>query len=77
MEWVLMSNIRIRKKEDIQKEKDLARANELRKELEKTDYQVIKTSEYQLLGLEDPYDTDALHAERQALRDEINELEKE
>lgn len=45
--------------------------------LEATDYKIIKCSEYQLAGLELPYDVAALHAERQALRDEINALEAE
>ena len=40
-----------------------------------TDYKIIKTSEYNLVGLDPPYDIATLHAERQAIRDEINELE--
>ena len=48
---------------------------ELKTQLESTDYKVIKCSEAQLLGEEIPYDIVALHAERQALRDKINELE--
>ena len=48
---------------------------ELKKELENTDYKIIKCSEYQLAGLELPYDIVALHAQRQAIRDEINQLE--
>lgn len=47
----------------------------LKKQLEETDYKIIKSSEYQLLGLETPYDLEELHAERQNLRDKINELE--
>lgn len=47
----------------------------LKAELSSTDYQIIKCSEYQLQGLEMPYDLAALHATRQALRDRINELE--
>ena len=43
--------------------------------LESTDYKVIKCMEYALNNLELPYDVEALHAERQALRDNINELE--
>lgn len=49
----------------------------LKAELEATDYKVIKCSECQLSGIESPYDIAALHAERQALRDKINELEKQ
>ena len=47
----------------------------LKDELEATDYQIIKCSEYQLAGMELPYDLAALHAQRQGLRDQINELE--
>ena len=50
---------------------------ELKAQLSATDYKVIKCSECQLLGEEMPYDVEALHAERQALRDEINKLEQE
>ncbi len=50
---------------------------ELKAQLSKTDYKVIKCSECQLLGKEMPYDVAELHAERQAIRDQINELEKE
>ena len=47
---------------------------QLKLELEETDYQIIKCSEYQLLDLEMPYDLQALHTSRQAIRDRINEL---
>lgn len=50
---------------------------ELKKKLSATDYKVIKCSECQLLGEETPYDVAELHAERQAIRDEINKLEAE
>lgn len=49
---------------------------ELKKQLSATDYKIIKCAEYQLLGEEIPYDMAALHAERQAIRDEINKLEQ-
>lgn len=49
----------------------------IKEELSATDYKVIKCAEAQLLGLPLPYDMEALHAERQALRDEINKLEQE
>ena len=49
----------------------------LKAQLAATDYKVIKCSECQLLGQEMPYDVAELHAERQAIRDEINKLEKE
>ena len=47
----------------------------LKAELESTDYKIIKCYEAQLVGEELPYDVVALHAERQSLRDKINELE--
>lgn len=53
-----------------------ARINELKDELNSTDYKIIKCSECSLAGVELPYDINSLHAERQALRDEINELEQ-
>lgn len=46
-------------------------------ELDSTDYKIIKCSEYQLAGLEAPYDIAALHTVRQAIRDQINALEAE
>lgn len=46
-----------------------------KQQLAETDYQIIKCSEYQLAGVELPYDIAALHAQRQAIRDQINELE--
>ena len=52
-------------------------AEDLKSQLTTTDYRIIKSMEYQLAGLEPPYDIAVLHAERQALRDKINELEGE
>lgn len=49
--------------------------DELKKKITATDYKVIKCHEYALVGKPLPYDIEALHAERQALRDRINELE--
>lgn len=46
-----------------------------KQQLTATDYQIIKCSECQLAGQPLPYDVAELHAERQALRDRINELE--
>ena len=43
--------------------------------LTETDYKVIKCYEYSLAGLDLPYDIEALHAEREAIRDEIRKLE--
>ena len=53
------------------------RIAELKQELSETDYKIIKCSEYHLAGLDLPYDIAELHAQRQSLRDEINELEGE
>ena len=50
---------------------------ELKAQLSATDYKVIKCSECQLLGQDMPYDVAELHAERQAIRDQINQLEQE
>ena len=64
-------------------DEDLARMSReseieaLRGEIGKIDWKITKTAEYRLVGLPDPYDTMALHNERQALRDRINELEAE
>ena len=49
--------------------------NELKARLESTDYKVIKCMEYSINGLELPYDAQEIHAERQAIRDRINELQ--
>ena len=48
----------------------------LKQQLADTDYKVIKNMEAQLANEELPYDSVTLHAERQALRDKINELEE-
>lgn len=48
----------------------------LKSELSESDYKVIKCAEAMAVGAEMPYDVTALHKERQALRDKINELEK-
>lgn len=52
-----------------------AEIDELKSQLSATDYKIIKCSEYSLNGQELPYNIAQLHAERQALRDRINELE--
>jgi hypothetical protein len=53
----------------------LKKALELR--LSKSDYKVIKCYEYSLAGLDLPYDIEALHAERESIREEIRQLEEE
>ena len=62
----------------LEEEKRLKREeiDRLKTEITDTDYKIIKCSEYQLQGLELPYDISELHAERQSKRDRINELEK-
>ena len=49
----------------------------LKSELQESDYKVIKCAEAMAVGAELPYDAQALHKERQTLRDKINELEME
>lgn len=52
-----------------------AQINDLKAQIAASDYKVIKTYEYTLLGEQIEYDMEAVHAERQALRDQINSLE--
>ena len=47
----------------------------LKAQLSATDYKIIKCSEAQLVGEELPYNIEELHTERQAIRNQINELE--
>ena len=49
----------------------------MKSELQASDYKVIKCAEAMAVGAELPYDAQALHKERQTLRDKINELESE
>ena len=44
-------------------------------ELKATDYEIIKCYEYEKCGMKAPYDMDAVHKERQAKRDRINEIQ--
>lgn len=48
----------------------------LKAQIDSTDYRIIKAYEYSQVGLETDYDIQALHLERQALRDQINTLEE-
>lgn len=41
------------------------------------DWKIAKHMEYTLLGMDSPYDIEALHAERQAIRDRINDFQEE
>lgn len=45
-------------------------------QLRASDYEVIKAYEYSVCGIKAPYDMDAVHKERQAKRDRINEIQK-
>ena len=65
------------RKDLIEKTKILDQITSLKQQLSSTDYKIIKCSEAQLLGEELPYDIVSLHAERQALRNKINELEQQ
>lgn len=58
--------------EEVAKQREASR---LRRSLSTTDYKIIKCMEAYLCGEELPYDIAALHAERNAKRAEINELE--
>ena len=49
----------------------------LKSELQESDYKITKIAEAMSIGAELPYDAKALHKERQALRDRINQLEME
>lgn len=46
------------------------------KKLASSDYKIIKCYEYSLAGLDLPYDIEELHAEREAIREEIRKLEE-
>lgn len=48
---------------------------DLKQALSDSDYKVMKCYEASMLGQPLPYDIDAVHSERQAMRDKINELE--
>lgn len=52
-----------------------AQIDGLKAQIAASDYKVIKTYEYTLLGEQTEYDMQAVHVERQALRDQINTLE--
>lgn len=51
--------------------------NNLKAEIEATDYRITKAYEYSMVGMESGYDMESLHMERQSLRDAINGLEEE
>lgn len=55
----------------------LSEIERMKSELQDSDYKVIKCAEAICLNAEMPYNMTALHKERQALRDKINELEEQ
>lgn len=61
--------------EDLAQQQREARIWELKDQLAQGDYKIIKCAEAQLTGEPMPYDIEALVAERNAMRAEINELE--
>ena len=63
--------------EELARMERLAEVEELKMQLAESDYKVIKIAECVACNLPLPYDAEALHSERQALRDRINELEGE
>ena len=48
---------------------------ELKSQLADSDYKIIKCSEYELDGLDLPYNVADLHKEREAIREQIRKLE--
>ena len=61
--------------EELARQQREQRVWELKDQLAQGDYRVIKCAEAQLTGEPMPYDIEALVAERNAMRAEINELE--
>lgn len=61
--------------EEIARQEREARIWELKDQLAQGDYKIIKCAEAQLMGEPLPYDIEALVAERNQWRKEINELE--
>lgn len=53
-----------------------AQIDSLKRQLESSDYQIIKMYEYSILGKQTGYDIELLHQNRQAIRDAINEKEE-
>lgn len=61
--------------EELARQQREQRIWELKDQLAQGDYKIIKCAEAQLTGEPMPYDIEALVAERNAMRAEINELE--
>lgn len=62
--------------EELERQEALASIESLKAQLAESDYKVIKIAECAAVGAASPYDAQALHTERQALRDQINALEE-
>ena len=62
--------------EELERQEALASIESLKMQLAESDYKVIKIAECAAVGEPSPYDAQALHIERQALRDQINALEE-
>lgn len=63
--------------EELARMERLAEVENLKMQLQESDYKVIKIAECVACSLPLPYDAEQLHQERQAIRDRINELEGE
>ena len=74
--WTLVEPIQP-SEEELARMERLAEVENLKMQLAESDYKVIKIAECVACNLPMPYDAEALHSERQALRDRINELEAE
>ena len=74
--WTLVEPIQP-SDEELAAQAKAAEVENLKMQLAETDYKVIKIAECVAYSLPLPYDAEALHSERQALRDRINELEGE
>lgn len=72
----IQSNFKNLIKQNQQKEKQ-QQIKKLEAQIAATDYQVIKCYEYSLAGLELPYDIQELHSSREAIREQIRELEEQ
>ena len=55
----------------------LAEIEKLKAQLASTYYKVVKLAECLSIGSEMPYNAQELHQQRQAIRDRINQLEKQ
>ena len=60
-----------------EQEQQKQQIKKLQAQIASTDYQVIKCYEYSLAGLELPYDIQELHNSREAIREQIRELEEQ